>query len=470
MKKIKKIISILLMTAMLMAMLGVCSYAANSDYTIKDGTLTSYTGEGGNLVIPSDLGIKRIDMYAFTNCEELTSVTIPAKVESIDPRAFAWCRKLASITVADGNANYISVGGVLFTKDKTKLVCYPCGKAGSYVIPSGVTEIMMMAFAGCEGLSGITIPEGVKLIDANAFSGSTGLTSVTIPASVTSIGPQAFGTCDSLTGISVASGNANYASADGVLFNKGMTTLICCPGGKIGSYKVSSSVRTIGSSAFQGCEKLFAITIPLGITKIENFAFANCLALTRIIISSTVTVIGDSAFSGCSNLTVYGAASSTAETYAKANSLTFSALNVTATATSSPVLVNGSNVKFEAYNIAGNNYFKLRDLAKAISGTDRQFEVGYDSGKNAITLTTGKTYTSVGGELTVSSKTASVTAQISTASLYLNGTEISVKAYNINGNNYFKLRDVAEAIDFGVGFDTKTNTISIDTKAGYVFQ
>ena len=47
----------------------------------------------------------------------------------------------------------------------------------------------------------------------------------------------------------------------------------------------------------------------------------------------------------------------------------------TATPTTSTVMVNGQAVAFEAYNIAGNNYFKLRDLAKVLSGTTKQFEV-----------------------------------------------------------------------------------------------
>lgn len=470
MKIIKKITGILLITAMLFSLLSVASFAAASEYTIKDGMLTAYTGTEKDLVIPSNLGITRIEMYAFTNCETLTSVTIPANVEYIDSRAFMGCSNLTSISVVSGNSNYKGVSGVLFNKDMTQLVTYPFGKIGAYTIPSGVNEIQTMAFFGCQGLSSVTIPEGVKKIGDAAFGGCPLLTAVTIPASVTYLENTTFGQCRSLIKIGVAGGNANYASVDGVLFNKNMTELLCFPSGRAGSYKVPSSVRTIGYCAFNNCTLLFGVTIPLGITTIEADAFLNCTALMRAIISSTVISISDDAFSNCPNVTIYGFAGTYAETYTKENKLSFSLLAVVASPTAAKVLVNGKMVAFDSYNIGGNNYFKLRDLAMTLSGSDRQFELGWDSAKNAISLTTGKVYSPVGGELAVSSGTTSGSALFSTASVYLNGTEISLKAYNINGNNYFKLRDVGEAIDFGVTWNAEKSTIEIDTTSGYVFE
>ena len=143
----------------------------------------------------------------------------------------------------------------------------------------------------------------------------------------------------------------------------------------------------------------------------------------------------------------------------------FAEESVTATPTSAAVLVNGTNVGFKAYNINGNNYFKLRDIAKAISGTDKQFEVGVDGMK--IVLTSGVAYTPVGGELSTASGTDPVSALLSSWSVYLDTEAVELTAYNIGGNNYFKLRDVANALDFGVGFDNASNTITIDTSAEY---
>jgi len=101
--------------------------------------------------------------------------------------------------------------------------------------------------------------------------------------------------------------------------------------------------------------------------------------------------------------------------------------------TSAAVLVNGKTVSFEAYNIDGNNYFKLRDLAKALSTTEKQFEVGWDIENNAISLTSGSTYTPVGGELNISGDTNNKSAAISSASVYLDGSKVTLTAYNIHG-------------------------------------
>jgi hypothetical protein len=139
-----------------------------------------------------------------------------------------------------------------------------------------------------------------------------------------------------------------------------------------------------------------------------------------------------------------------------------------ASPTSSKVLVNGKTISFEAYNVNGSNYFKLRDLAMAVNGTVKQFEVGWDSANNFINLTTNKAYTVTGGELTASSNPTATEAKTTTSKVYVNGKEVSFTAYNISGSNYFKLRDIAKLIDFGVAWDEKINTISIDTTKVYI--
>jgi uncharacterized repeat protein (TIGR02543 family) len=140
---------------------------------------------------------------------------------------------------------------------------------------------------------------------------------------------------------------------------------------------------------------------------------------------------------------------------------------ITANPTSSKVLVNGKAVTFEAYTINGNNYFKLRDFAQAVNKTEKNFEVKWDSKNNAINLISNKPYTPVGGELAKGDGKAKV-ANPTTSKIYKDGKEISLTAYTINGNNYFKLRDIAKAFNIGVTWDGTTNTIGIDTSIGYV--
>ena len=142
------------------------------------------------------------------------------------------------------------------------------------------------------------------------------------------------------------------------------------------------------------------------------------------------------------------------------------ALAATANPTAATVLVNGSNVSFDAYNINDFNYFKLRDLAYTLNGTAKQFSVGWDEANNAITLTSGQPYESVGGEM-ASRGAGSKNAEPSASRIFLDGREVQFSAYLIEGNNYFKLRDIGEAFDFGVNWDEAAETISIDTSIGY---
>lgn len=136
--------------------------------------------------------------------------------------------------------------------------------------------------------------------------------------------------------------------------------------------------------------------------------------------------------------------------------------------TGSKVVVDGKDVSFEAYNIDGNNYFKLRDLAMAVTGSDKQFEVTWDGEKNAINLVSGEAYTPVGGEFAESTGTEDVKAVTTQSKIYIDGEEIALQAYTIGGNNYFKLRDVGEVFDFGITWDGTLNQIVIDTTIGYV--
>lgn len=139
-----------------------------------------------------------------------------------------------------------------------------------------------------------------------------------------------------------------------------------------------------------------------------------------------------------------------------------------ATNTASKVTVDGVVKPFSAYNINGNNYFKLRDIAYILSGTSKEFEVTWDSSKNAIDLLPNKPYTKIGGEMVSSKDGNTKTATISNSKLYLNGKEINLTAYTIGGNNYFKLRDLGSTLDFGVEWDGKNNTIAIESAMSYV--
>ncbi len=139
--------------------------------------------------------------------------------------------------------------------------------------------------------------------------------------------------------------------------------------------------------------------------------------------------------------------------------------DVPANPTAAKVIINGKTVDFEAYNIYDNNYFKLRDVAKAITGTEKQFEVTWNGEKNLINLVSNKAYTTVGGELALGDGVQKKGVLCSSA-IMKDCKECHLTAYTINDNNFFKLRDLGELFDFGVDWDG-TNII-IDTSKSYI--
>lgn len=134
--------------------------------------------------------------------------------------------------------------------------------------------------------------------------------------------------------------------------------------------------------------------------------------------------------------------------------------------TNSKVLVNGKEVVFDAYNINGNNYFKLRDIAMAFNNTSNKFRVDWLEELKVISIFTGGNYTPVGGELTKGDGTEKLALRT--------GTDVSIDlcilkfdTYNINGNNFFKLRELGYMLDFYVGWDSDNNCVIINTEEPY---
>jgi len=140
---------------------------------------------------------------------------------------------------------------------------------------------------------------------------------------------------------------------------------------------------------------------------------------------------------------------------------------VTAIPTSSDVYVDGQKVSFEAYNINGTNYFKLRDLAFALNSTSKLFSIGYDSNLDAVQITTGQPYDPIGGEMSKGNgenKTPSLTSSL----FFKDGEQFYPLSYRIDGSNYYKLRDIAAILDLGIGWNSEENAITISTNEKYV--
>ena len=169
----------------------------------------------------------------------------------------------------------------------------------SVILPSGITSIGEYAFAFCDKLTSVNLPGQLTNIGFGAFMYTSALTSVTIPESVTSIGNEAFST--SGAEIIVSNNNPNYASQNGVLFNKDLSILICCPASVTGKYDIPGSVTTLSSKAFYSCEKLKVVTIPTTVNNIGSGAFSMCMNLKTVWVNSSSPVyLSDDSFSAVS--------------------------------------------------------------------------------------------------------------------------------------------------------------------------
>ena len=141
--------------------------------------------------------------------------------------------------------------------------------------------------------------------------------------------------------------------------------------------------------------------------------------------------------------------------YASAANVTVSPQNLS---------VDGVDADCDKYNIDGSNYFKLRDLAQLLSKTDSCFSVSFDEQSNAVAVVSGKEYIPVGGEL-ARGQDHSKTAVVSKQSVLIDGKAVDgLSIYNIGGNNYFKLRDLGNALGFTIDYDADSNTAIVLSK------
>lgn len=137
--------------------------------------------------------------------------------------------------------------------------------------------------------------------------------------------------------------------------------------------------------------------------------------------------------------------------------------SLTAARSSAKLLVNGKQVDISGYTVNDSNYYKIRDIAMFLRTTGSRFNVEWDETLNAIAISTGIKYVVVGGELDDDNSSA-INVEENTAPIYVDGTEKEVVAYNINGSNYFKIRDLGDIVGFEVDWDGEAQAIILRTE------
>ena len=183
--------------------------------------------------------VTTIDAYAFSDCLNLTYLSIPEKVTSLGAPFMINCPAMARVHVNQYNPSFsVDGGSAVLSKDGSVLIRYCVDQNETYTFPYSVTAIGDYAFYGSENLKSITIPGNVTTLGVGAFEGCDNMESVTIPTSIQEIPQLCFGYCNGL-------------------------------------YKVTIpySVRTIGQNAFFGCCHMYAVQFKGVAPQIADNAF-----------------------------------------------------------------------------------------------------------------------------------------------------------------------------------------------------
>ena len=218
-----------------------------------------------SIVVPNS--VTSIGANAFYYCMALETAQIGSGVTTIGASPFYRCTALKSINVDAANANFTSVDGVLYSKDKTTLLAYPNKKAATYDIIDGVTTIGEYAFCYCTDVTAVTMPNTVTELKKEAFSNCEALATLNFSTALLSIGEKAFYYCEALK-----------------------------------EATLPESLIFIGEMAFNKATSLTKVIIPNSVTTLDDKAFQNCSALTDISLGTGITEVGGSTFNGCSKV------------------------------------------------------------------------------------------------------------------------------------------------------------------------
>lgn len=243
---------------------------SNTDFTIRvlNGTYCSvagYTGSDTSIVIPDQIDgyiVQSIEYQAFYGRTDLTSVQLPASLETLEGSAFAGCTNLEYIGFQVGLKK---IGNNAFEN---------CSSLQEVQLPSTLRIIEDRAFSSCTQLNAVGLPESLLTIGSYAFYGCTGITEMTLPDSIETLGCGVFQDCSELSSI-------NYP--------RKLT-------------RVEYTDSTYGARLFYGCTKLSKVTVPEGVTKIPDWTFSGNTDLREVVLPATLTAIGGNAFMGCSGV------------------------------------------------------------------------------------------------------------------------------------------------------------------------
>lgn len=273
-KKIRLIILCFIMAMGLIQVSGMTASAETYSGSCGENMTWSLDADTKTLTISGSGKMDNFPYYGYSPWTKyeyiIENVIIENGVENIGKRAFAKNENMVKITIPD---SVTSIGAESFQN---------CFSLEDIRIPDSVKNIDSGAFYKCVNFKNVTIGSNVETIDRLAFWFCEGLMSVEIPASVINIVDGAFLDCINLERFNVDENNQYYASYDGDLYNKYMTTLIKYPSAKAGEYIIPNSVKNINKTAFCDDSNLEIITIHESIESIDFKVLDNCKKLSAI--------------------------------------------------------------------------------------------------------------------------------------------------------------------------------------------
>lgn len=228
------------------------------DYTLENNVEVvrpSGVTYSGDIVINPIVTYKEVEYTVtgianetFYDCDGLTSIKLPATLQTIGSWAFYSCNNLEEIEIPAS------------LKTITYRMLSECANLKQVVLHDGLETIEEYAFAGCLNISEMIIPNSVKLLKEYTFNGCSKLEKVVLPAQLEDIPNNAFA------------------------------------GTAIMGIDIPSTVKRIGHDAFNGCRQLRSISLPEGLTEIERYTFYECTSMTTVELPSTLQTIGYQAF------------------------------------------------------------------------------------------------------------------------------------------------------------------------------
>ncbi|MCH5147454.1 MAG: leucine-rich repeat protein [Clostridiales bacterium] len=217
---------------------------------IADG---AFTGKKNltSVTFAKDSNLTTIGENAFTNCNGITTISLPATLTTVGTSAFRNCTKLVSVDFGEKPA--VKVEPEEGKDEPEALEGEPEeGQGESGAVKSKLTAISVSMFEGCSKLTSITIPESVKTIGEDAFTSCIALTDVELGIGVQTLGKRAFRGCTALKTLDLTSAtsltNINDRAFEG---NTALDKII-----------IPNSVQNIGKNQLAGCTALNYISVP----------------------------------------------------------------------------------------------------------------------------------------------------------------------------------------------------------------